>query len=356
MVKAMAHYPNVLKWLDDNLPWTTQLGQAFATQEGDVMDAVQRMRAKAQSLGNLQSTPQQTVVNDGGDIEIVPVNPEIIYVPEYDPGVIFYTPGIYCAFGIGLPVGLWWRHDWDWQHHNVIYWDRHHPRPPGWWARPPGQRHDFPSAHVWHPNEHHLAPFTQDRGYPRAVVPPRQPVRPAPFRSNPGHGPGAGPNHTPVIIHQSGPLHPAEPPIHAEGPPSRAVVPPSRAVVPPSRAVVPPSRAVIPPSHAVVPPTMSPQIPSRPVEQPPRVVTSPREAAPPAERALPAPSRAGGNMFGGIESSRQTQQSSSRGAESRGVAPRGTVNMGGSVSAPRGGGGNAGGSAPRGGGGGGIKH
>src|ERR1700744_804385 len=90
-VSALAHYPNLLKWLDDNLPWTTQLGQAFANQQSDVMDAVQRLRAQAQNLGNLQNTPQETVVNDGGDIEIEPTDPDDLYVPYYDPDAIYYT-------------------------------------------------------------------------------------------------------------------------------------------------------------------------------------------------------------------------------------------------------------------------
>src|SRR5581483_2732176 len=88
-VSDLAHYPNLLKWLDDNLAWTTQLGQAFANQQSDVMDAIQRMRAQAQNMGNLQSTPQETVVNDGGDIEIEPTDPDEIYVPEYNADAIY---------------------------------------------------------------------------------------------------------------------------------------------------------------------------------------------------------------------------------------------------------------------------
>src|SRR5580698_3466763 len=65
-VQALVHYPTVLKWLDDNLPWTTEVGQAFASQQQDVMDSIQRLRAEAQAEGNLQSTPQENVVSDGG--------------------------------------------------------------------------------------------------------------------------------------------------------------------------------------------------------------------------------------------------------------------------------------------------
>ena len=66
-VQALAHYPNVLKWMDDNLNWTTDLGQAFLNQQQDVMDSIQRLRASAQNLGNLQSTPQQQVMEDDGN-------------------------------------------------------------------------------------------------------------------------------------------------------------------------------------------------------------------------------------------------------------------------------------------------
>ncbi|HWD19396.1 MAG TPA: DUF3300 domain-containing protein [Verrucomicrobiae bacterium] len=324
-VQALAHYPSVLKWLDDNLPWTTQLGQAFAAQQGDVMDAVQRMRAKAQSLGNLQSTPQETIVNDDGDIDIEPANPDEIYVPEYDPGAIYFTPGIFCGFGIGLPIGLWWRHDWDWHHHNVIFWDRRHPRPHDWWNRPANDRRSFPNTHVWRPSAHSVAPIRGDRGYARPAVAPRAPVRPAPFRSGGEH---AAPAHEPNVIRQSGPSRSEAParaaePVHHEAPaPARAFQPPREAVVPSSHAVEAPAHAVAPPVHAVEAPVHA--------------------VAPPIPHSAPVVSRpsGGGGIFGGGESSHQTQTFSARGAESRGVSP-------GAASGFHGGGG--GGGASRGG-------
>ena len=89
-VQALARYPNVLKWMDDNLNWTTELGQAFLNQQQDVMDSIQRLRQSAFNLGNLQSTPQQQVINDGGYIEIVPADPQVIYVPVYQPDQVYY--------------------------------------------------------------------------------------------------------------------------------------------------------------------------------------------------------------------------------------------------------------------------
>ncbi len=139
-VQAVARYPNVLKWLDDNLAWTTELGEAFINQQPDVMNSVQRLRASAQNLGNLQSTPQQQVVDDGANIEIVPADPDVIYVPEYDPEVIYVNPGIpFIGFGIGCAIGPWLNCDFDWNHRHIFFWNHDHPRPTNWWhERGPG--------------------------------------------------------------------------------------------------------------------------------------------------------------------------------------------------------------------------
>jgi hypothetical protein len=85
----MAVLPDVVKRLADNIQWTTDLGNAFLVQESDTMDAVQRMRQKAESTGSLQSTPQQVVetrvVENKSVIVIEPSSPETIYVPSYNP-------------------------------------------------------------------------------------------------------------------------------------------------------------------------------------------------------------------------------------------------------------------------------
>jgi hypothetical protein len=152
-VQALAHYPNVLKWMDDNLAWTTQLGQAFQAQQPDVMDAIQRLRGKAQSLGNLPSTQQESVVTDDGDIEIEPTDPDQMYVPEYQPDVIYYQPGIFCTFPFWLPIGGWLVNDWNWHGHGLIYWGPGHQRPGNWWHESPGWRHSYVTGHTlptWH--------------------------------------------------------------------------------------------------------------------------------------------------------------------------------------------------------------
>jgi uncharacterized membrane protein YgcG len=152
-VQAMAHYPNVLKWMDDNLTWTTQLGQAFQNQQPDVMNAIQQLRAKAQSLGNLPSTPQESIVTDDGDIEIEPTDPDQMYVPEYQPDVIYSQPGIFCTYPYWLPLGGWLMYDWNWHDHGLYTWGPGHPRPPGWWHEAPGERHSYFAGHpmpLWH--------------------------------------------------------------------------------------------------------------------------------------------------------------------------------------------------------------
>ncbi len=143
-VLALEQFPALLKWLDDNLVWTTAIGQAFLAQPADVMDAVQRLRAKAQALGNLQNTPDEEIVTDDGDIDILPAQPDTVSLPLYDPAQVFYDAppagGSWTSFGTAWPVGLWLVFDIDWHGHQIIYWPRRHPRPRDWWLHPGGRR------------------------------------------------------------------------------------------------------------------------------------------------------------------------------------------------------------------------
>src|ERR1019366_9550200 len=133
-VQALAVFPDVLKRLNDDVVWTTNLGNAFLAQQQGVMDAVQRMRQKAQQSGKLQSTAQENVVTTtaGGQpyIDIEPANPEVIYVPVYDPMWIwgapmwypyprwwwpqrsFLTGGLYFGFGGPIDMGLYFGGGW----------------------------------------------------------------------------------------------------------------------------------------------------------------------------------------------------------------------------------------------------
>ena len=168
-IQALARYPSVLKWMDDNLNWTAELGQAFLNQQQDVMDSIQRLRTSANNLGNLQSTPQQQVINDGGDIEIVPADPEVIYVPVYQPDVVYYQTAYgspFITFGLGFAIGSWLDCDFDWHNHNIIVWGRGHPRPSNWWHEPPQQR-NYNQTTVWRRDDYHGAVNVNqgDRGW-----------------------------------------------------------------------------------------------------------------------------------------------------------------------------------------------
>lgn len=126
-VKAVAHYPTVLNQLDNSRDWAMSLGQAYAAQSSDVMRAVQSMRQRAQAQGNLRTTPEQQVVVEREYIRIWPAQPQVIYVPVYDPIVyyepVFYRPGFHFAFSWGLPfrIGAWLIYDCDWPLRRIYY-------------------------------------------------------------------------------------------------------------------------------------------------------------------------------------------------------------------------------------------
>jgi hypothetical protein len=129
-VKSLTNYPDVLKWMDDNLQWTKQVGEAFAAQPADVMQAIQRLRAQARAAGTLTDTPQQQVIAEPEAIRIVPAQPDVIYVPQYQPEVVFVDRPVYYSqpfitFGVGVPVGSWLAFDCDWRRHTIWVGDRH---------------------------------------------------------------------------------------------------------------------------------------------------------------------------------------------------------------------------------------
>ncbi len=127
-VKSLTRYPDTLKWLDDNLEWTTQVGDAFIDQPAEVMNSIQNLRAKARALGNLVDTPQQRIVQDDADIRIIPAQPNYIYEPRYDPEVIYYdrpTSEPYTYFSSGYGVGSWLDYDFDWRRHRLYRGDWH---------------------------------------------------------------------------------------------------------------------------------------------------------------------------------------------------------------------------------------
>lgn len=171
-IKSLAHYPEVVRWMDQNLAWTKQAGEAFLTQPADVMNAIQRLRARARAAGTLVDTPQQQVVLDQGNIQILPTEPDVIYVPIYDPDIVYVSsPGFYSdpflTFGAGYATGLWLGYGMDWGYHRVWsidrryrerYWHDHHDwRQPPYMAGRPGD----------HDNDYHRRSWSPSPGYPR---------------------------------------------------------------------------------------------------------------------------------------------------------------------------------------------
>ncbi len=118
-VKALTQFPSVLDKMAQSLVWTSQLGEAYHNQQADVMTAVQTLRAKAKSAGNLNSGSQITVVQQTPQtIVIQPANPQVVYVPVYNPTVVYGTPYVtpgystgdmvatsLLSFGAGMAVG-----------------------------------------------------------------------------------------------------------------------------------------------------------------------------------------------------------------------------------------------------------
>jgi hypothetical protein len=135
-VQAMAALPDAVKRLTEDIGWTTDLGNAFLAQQSDVMDAVQRMRAKAKDTGNLKSNEQMKVetkvIENKSVVVIEQSKPEVVYVPSYNPTVVYgapaypyppvaypppgyYAAGMAISFGVGMAMGAaWGGGGWGW--------------------------------------------------------------------------------------------------------------------------------------------------------------------------------------------------------------------------------------------------
>jgi hypothetical protein len=132
-VQALAALPDVVKRLSDDIQWTTDLGNAVLAQQSDVMEAVQRMRAKAKDAGNLKSNEQMKVetktVESQNVIVIEQSKPDVVYVPSYNPTVVYgppaypyppiyypppgyYAAGMAISFGVGMAIGAAWGGGW----------------------------------------------------------------------------------------------------------------------------------------------------------------------------------------------------------------------------------------------------
>ena len=179
-VKSLVAFPQILQMMDEKLDWTERLGDAFLAQESQVMDTVQSLRQRAYAAGNLRSNDQIRVEPEGQTIVVVPANPDIVYVPYYDPTVVYgpwwwydyppifwapwpgyyYDSGFAWGFGITITAGFFFG-DFDWHHHRVnvvnvnnYYFNRtvhdeRHParnvnRAPGVWQHDPDHRRGVP--------------------------------------------------------------------------------------------------------------------------------------------------------------------------------------------------------------------
>lgn len=147
-VKALTAFPTILLNLSTNYTWTTRLGDAYFNQPQDVMAAVQTMRQRAYAAGTLRNSPQETVVYSPGNIVVAPINPDVVYVPVYNPWVVYGAPvPVYAAYvappppsggtivaaaAIGFTAGVmvaafssygWGCNHWstNWRSHSVYY-------------------------------------------------------------------------------------------------------------------------------------------------------------------------------------------------------------------------------------------
>jgi uncharacterized membrane protein YgcG len=308
-VKGVARYPSVLHYMATNADWMNDIGDAFLHQQGDVMSAVQNLRAEAVAAGTLVNTPQQTVINQDGYIQIIPTNPQTLYAPIYDPQAVYnpqpydagqaYTP--YITFGAGVDVGDWLDFDLDWYDRSIYFghWGRDRP----WWhdrdhvglryindrtgqfkdmgGHPP----DWRGAH-WTRDDHRSAPRPVNRGTAHAAL--ARPDRGYPERTAPG-------------------LRAAEPTFNRGADVARQS---ERGQASRQRAA-PPAPEVIRPAP-------------EPVREAP-IRSEPRPAAPEPRQSAPS----GGGAMRGYQGGQEAGQSSARGAQSRGGGGGGGARGGG---------------------------
>jgi hypothetical protein len=145
-IKALTAFPDVLDLMNHDLEWTSNLGNAYYNQPQDVMQTVQVLRDRAEQAGNLQSTPQEEVQNDQGYVELAPTNPQVVYVPTYNPWDVYGAPiapypgfsfcgalgnffgGLPIQYGLSFALGAfdrmpfgWLSWGFDWLGHSLLF-------------------------------------------------------------------------------------------------------------------------------------------------------------------------------------------------------------------------------------------
>lgn len=141
-VRALAHYPEVVKWMAQNGSWTQTVGATFVSRPADVMQAIQRLRGEARAAGTLSDSPEQQVVVQGGYVEIEPAQPDVIYVPRYDPAVVFVAQpyngfnGPFFTYGPAYGAGDWLTFGCNWGGGGIVVVGSDYWRGPGGWRHP----------------------------------------------------------------------------------------------------------------------------------------------------------------------------------------------------------------------------
>jgi len=309
-VRALAHYPDTIRWMDENLAWTKQLGESFLAQPDDAMAAIQRLRARALAAGHLFSNAQHQVVTEGGLISILPAQPHVIYAPYYSPQIVYFSQVGYASFdapfltfGSGFSSGWWLAYHLDWGQRRIWvvdqqarqrHWQEHRDLRPG--LPPPPGRPGYigpPPWQTWRPSALPTRPTrTVDVGHRTQIVI----VQPAPYSGAPRF------NRPPPPISPSQPrpdprprpstnVAPVQPPT-TERSLARPLVPPVTTVPPPDTVSTPPSPTTPPhrsraATHSTSAPSPNPAPVSStltfsPAPAPAATVTSP--APPPASR------------------------------------------------------------------------
>ncbi|MGA8050027.1 MAG: DUF3300 domain-containing protein [Burkholderiales bacterium] len=265
-VKSLVAFPQILTLMDQRLDWTQSLGNAFLAQQTQVMDTVQGLRMRANSAGNLRSGDQMQVEDQDGSIVLEPVNPQVAYVPYYDPLIVYGPwwwpnyppvywppwPGYYVgpgilygfAWGVGVAISAgfffgaldWHHHRVDVAHVNNYYY--HSGRvnvAPGQWHHDPDHRRGVP----------YRGDSVQQR-YSRAVAPPPTGSR-SDFRGR--EPPSVGQPTRPIVTAPAAPAgRPQAPPVAREPAPRAIIGQPTRPTVtaPAAPAARPQPRAAAP--------------------------------------------------------------------------------------------------------------
>jgi hypothetical protein len=301
-VRAVAHYPDVLYMMDQKIDWTAAIGQAYINQPDDVMESIQYLREEARAKGNLVSNSQQTVIIEDGLIRIIPAQPQVIYVPVYDPTVVYVErPPSYgfISFGVGFSIGLWLNRDCDWHGHRIYY---HGWRGGGWIGR---ARPHLPARNSIYINKRYATVTVNRRVVERNTVHYRQSIRRdvQQRRERVGRPPSRQPAPGWKAVPRGGQVRPA--PVTA--PPVKGTQPPVRTRPETDHRPAPVSAPEKGAAPTVIP---SPVPDRRPPERPGKDVYRGRDTR--GIGSVPA------SGMGGYGSSREIKTYRERGQESRG--------------------------------------